>query len=61
MVSQRAYFFRMIDHLRQENAHVYYHDETWCNMGEEKKSIWFNDLGEGRLRKTGGKGNRHFD
>ncbi|CAF1520726.1 unnamed protein product, partial [Rotaria sordida] len=55
MVAQRAYFFRKMDHLRQENAHVYYHDETWCNMGEEKKSIWFNDSGEGRLRKTAGK------
>jgi len=61
MVAQRAYFFRKMDHLRQENAHVYYHDETWCNMGEEKKSIWFNDSGEGRLRKTAGKGKRHFD
>ncbi|CAF3911271.1 unnamed protein product [Rotaria sordida] len=55
MVAQRAYFFRKMDHLRQENARVYYDDETWCNMGEEKKSIWFNDSGEGRLRKTAGK------
>jgi hypothetical protein len=35
-----------------------FHDETWVNIGEEKRSIWVDDRGQGRIRKTDGKGNK---
>jgi len=35
-----------------------FHDETWVNIGEEKRSIWIDNQGRGRLRKTDGKGNK---
>ncbi|CAF1496495.1 unnamed protein product [Rotaria sordida] len=31
-------------------------DETWINTGEEKRSIWVNEYGEGRIRISQGKG-----
>lgn len=57
-MSQRAVYFHILDGMRAENTHIYYHDETWCNVGEEKRSIWLSDRGEGRLRKSDGKGKR---
>jgi ATP:corrinoid adenosyltransferase len=33
-----------------------YHDESWVNVGEEKRSIWIDDSGRGRIRKGDGKG-----
>ena len=57
-IAQRAGYFRRLDNLRNDNAVVYYHDETWCNVGEEKRSIWIDDAGQGRLRKSDGKGKR---
>lgn len=57
-MSQRATYFQILDDMRADNAQIYYHDETWCNVGDEKRSIWLSDLGEGRLRKSDGKGQR---
>lgn len=57
-MSQRATYFQNLDNLRDDGARIYYHDETWCNVGEEKRSIWLSDRGEGRLRKGDGKGKR---
>ena len=57
-VAQRASYFRRLDDLRKSGALIYYHDETWCNVGEEKRSIWIDEAGHGRLRKTDGKGKR---
>ena len=57
-MSQRATYFQALDDLRTDSAQVYYHDETWCNSGAEKTSLWLSDVGEGRLRKTDGKGKR---
>lgn len=58
LIAQRAVYFRRLDKLRNDNAFIYYHDETWCNVGEEKRSIWIDDAGTGRLRKSDGKGKR---
>ena len=57
-VAQRAAYFRRLDELREAKAHVYYHDETWCNVGEEKRSVWLDEAGKGRIRKQDGKGKR---
>ena len=57
-VAQRAAYFRRLDELREAKAHLYYHDETWCNIGEEKRSVWLDEAGEGRIRKHDGKGKR---
>jgi hypothetical protein len=57
-VAQRAAYFRRLDDLRANGVFIYYHDETWCNVGEEKRSIWLTDKGEGRLKKSDGKGKR---
>ena len=57
-VAQRAAYFRRLDELREAKAHVYYHDETWCNVSEEKRSVWLDEAGKGRIRKQDGKGKR---
>ena len=38
-IAQRAAYFRRLDELREANTHLYYHGETWCNVGEEKRSV----------------------
>ena len=57
-VAQRAFYFRKLDELRECDALIMFHDETWVNTGEEKRSIWIDNQGRGRLRKTDGKGNK---
>ena len=54
--TQRAFYFRKHDELRETDALIMFHDETWVNIGEEKRSIWIDDRGQGRIRKTDGKG-----
>ena len=58
LVAQRAAYFRRFDELREAKAHLYYHDETWCNVDEEKRSVWLDEAVEGRIRKQDGKGKR---
>jgi hypothetical protein len=57
-MSQRATYFQSIDDLRTNDAQIYYYDETWSNLGDEKPSIWLSDREEDRLRKNDGKGKR---
>jgi hypothetical protein len=57
-VAQRASYFRRLNELRESGAFIYYHDETWLNAGEEKRNIWIDEKGKGRLRKHDGKGKR---
>ena len=38
-IAQRAAYFRRLDDLRTSSVFVYYPDETWCQVGEEKRSI----------------------
>ena len=56
-VAQRVFYFREIDELRKVHTSIMFHDETWVNVGEEKRSIWIDDRGQGRLRTVDGKGN----
>ena len=55
-VAQRACYFRKINELRKADALILFHDETWVNINDEKRSIWIDDSGKGRLRKADGKG-----
>ena len=57
-VAQRAAYFRRLNELREAKAHLYYHDETWCNVGEEKRSVRLDEAGERRIRRQDGKGKR---
>jgi len=57
-VAHRASYFRRLDELRASGARIYYHDETWLSAGEEKRSIWVDAQGKGRLRKQDGQGRR---
>ncbi len=57
LMTQRSKYFRRIDKLRREKALIFYHDETWCYSNEEKKSIGIEEqTGQGRLRRSEGKG-----
>ncbi|CAF2893679.1 unnamed protein product [Rotaria sp. Silwood2] len=56
--SQRATYFQSLDDLRTNGGQIYYNDETWSNAGDEKRSIWLSNRGEGRLRKNDDKGKR---
>ncbi|CAF3146357.1 unnamed protein product [Rotaria sp. Silwood2] len=56
-VAQRAKFYRKIDELRMADALIFYHDESWLNVGEEKRSIWVDNEVRGRIRKNDGKDN----
>ncbi len=57
-VAQRTFYLRKLDELRKAGALIMFHDEAWVNIGEEKRSIWIDDRGQGRIRKTDGKGNK---
>jgi len=41
--------------LRNSHAQIYFHDETWVNLGDFRRSIWVYE-GKGRLRQNDGKG-----
>ncbi|CAF1502213.1 unnamed protein product [Rotaria sordida] len=55
-VAARAKYFRMLDGLRENNAIIFYQDETWSVVGDEKRNIWIADDGSGRLKKSNTKG-----
>ncbi|CAF4473656.1 unnamed protein product [Didymodactylos carnosus] len=57
-VAQRAFYFRRLTELRESGVFICFHDETWLNAEEEKRSIWIDEKDEGRLRKHDGKGKR---
>ena len=57
-ITLRTAYFRKLNKSLEANAYLYYHDETWCNVGEEKRSLWLDEAGEGRIRKQDGKGKR---
>ena len=52
-VAQRTAYFSRLNELREANAHLYYHDDTWCNVGEEKRSLWIDEAREGANQKAG--------
>ncbi|CAF3504267.1 unnamed protein product [Rotaria sp. Silwood2] len=55
-VDSRPKYFRSITDRRNNNVVYYYQDETWSNSGDERRQVWPDENGDGRLRKTGGKG-----
>jgi len=44
-----------MDELRNSHAHIYFHDESWINLGEVKRSVWVLE-GQGRIRQNDGRG-----
>ena len=44
-VAQCAYFFRNTNNLRRDDAKILFHDETWTNVGDERRSVWKNEEG----------------
>ncbi|CAF4629359.1 unnamed protein product, partial [Rotaria sp. Silwood2] len=59
-VASRAKYFRSLTDLRNNDVIYYYHDETWSNSGEERRQVWLDENGDGRLRNTDGKGKPDF-
>ena len=55
-IAARAKYFRTLDELRADNAIIFYQDETWSNVGDEKTSIWIAEDGTGRLKQSNTKG-----
>lgn len=54
---QRAKYFRILDEIRSDSTFIYYHDETWVNVGEEKTVVWVDPTtGSGRLKKNDTRG-----
>ncbi|CAF1338755.1 unnamed protein product, partial [Adineta ricciae] len=49
-VAARAKYFQILDEFREDNVHLYYHNETWINLREVKRSIWTLN-GEGEIKK----------
>ncbi|CAF4571633.1 unnamed protein product, partial [Rotaria sp. Silwood2] len=56
-IAQRASYFRKLDEIRLSGTLIFYHDETWINSGEEKRAVWVDEHGQGRIRTTQEKGN----
>ena len=55
-VAARAKYFRRLEELREDNAIIFYQDETWSTVGDEKRNIWIAEDGSGRLKKSDSKG-----
>jgi hypothetical protein len=54
-LAARAKYFQALEELRAGKAHIYYHDETWMNLREVKRSIWTLD-GKGKVKQGEGRG-----
>jgi hypothetical protein len=54
-VAARAKYFQALEEFRESNVHLYYHDETWMNLREVKRSIWTLD-GKGKIKQGEGRG-----
>jgi hypothetical protein len=39
-VASHAKYFRPLADRRENNVVLYYHDETWLNVGEERHHVW---------------------
>jgi hypothetical protein len=59
-IASRAKYFRSLTDLRNNNVVYYYHDETWSNSGDERRQVWLDENGDGRLRNSDGKGKSDF-
>ena len=55
LVAPRVVYFRYLGDLRNNSTAFYYHDETWCSISEEKRTIWLDEKDNGCFRKTDGK------
>ncbi|CAF1551973.1 unnamed protein product, partial [Adineta ricciae] len=53
-VAARVKYFQILEGFTEDNAHLYYHDETSINLRDVKRSIWTLN-GEGEIKKDGGK------
>ena len=60
LVASRAKYFRSLTDLRNTDVIYYYHDETWSNSDVERRQVWLDENGDGRLRKIDGKGKSGF-
>ncbi|CAF1219927.1 unnamed protein product [Adineta ricciae] len=49
--------FQILEEFRKDNVYLYYHDETWINLREVKRSIWTLN-GEGEIKKKWTEGSR---
>lgn len=57
-MAARARYFAAIDELRNIDAKIFWHDETWANKNEEKRFVWTDGTtGIGRMRHSQNKGN----
>ena len=59
-MAARARYFCIIDELRINGTKIFYHDETWCNQNEERRFVWTDGTGIGRLRNSQNNGNCRF-
>ncbi|CAF1013487.1 unnamed protein product [Didymodactylos carnosus] len=57
-MAARSKYFREIQEIRDNNVIHYFHDESWTYQKEEKRFVWTDDEGAGRLRSILGKGSR---
>ncbi|CAF3216490.1 unnamed protein product [Rotaria sp. Silwood2] len=49
-IASRASYFRKLDEIRQNGTLTFYQDKTWFNSGEEKRTIWIDKQGQGKMR-----------
>ena len=39
-IASRARYFETMKQLRDSDAQIYFHDESWVNLGDDRKKIW---------------------
>ena len=54
-IASRARYFETMKQLRDSDTQIYFHDESWVNLGDVRRNIWVYE-GKGRLRQYDGKG-----
>ncbi|CAF2813659.1 unnamed protein product [Rotaria sp. Silwood2] len=60
-IASRASYFRKLDEIRQNGILTFYQDKTWFNSGEEKRTIWVDKQGQGKMRTNQGKCKLSFE
>jgi hypothetical protein len=59
-VAERARYFHHLNILEEQNALIFFQDETWLNANEEKRNVWIDsNNSKGRFRSGTGKGKKN--
>ena len=49
-IATRVKYFRKLDEFHADNTSIFYLDETWSNVDDDKRRIWLVEYSRGCLK-----------